>query len=342
MLLPLCLVLAGCKTTLAPVTITKTEVTVEPKKVEKLIDDNFTMIVEPVDNNEINQECFEFALRSGALVGEATFFDTQRKSKRNPYILYLDYLVNEGWLNRELYNHFLISRYPGINSSSNYISSGYVTAYFNPFANKRLSVIRVCFTNESPEVKKILRSNIIVNSRYEQLSPLSTKYFDTIYKPNTTHYNNVLRMNMPNVLVVPPGQTVVKYIAIPALSNQSDGFSVSLISGTEATQFSFKQNSQRKSYECNMYKIKPKTIFANAYVYPVILINDTYIPCPNDYILVRKEDVDSPISVYSICNWGREFELGIREDFKLSECKNSTVTTKVYYFKAFKKSELGQ
>ena len=142
--------------------------------------------------------------------------------------------------------------------------------------------------------------------------------------------------------MIPPNQKVVKYIAIPALSDKNDGFSVSLVSGKKATQFNFTQKIQKETHEYLRFRIQPKMIFAKADLFSVLETNGDFIPLRDNLIIIRKDSVDSPVSVFCICNWEREFELGIREDFKLSECKNSTVTTKVYYFKAFKKSELGQ
>ena len=182
---------------------------------------------------------------------------------------------------------------------------------------------RLIFTNETSSVKKISLSNIFVNSNYEQLSPIGIKYFDTIYGPDSPLYGNILRMNMPNELRIPPLQKVMKYIAVPAINPENKNYSITIITGSDALSYDFIQEKEQITNDFIVYQIVPVVNKSNITDVFVLVENKGYLMQLHQdrKVLINESRQDDVVNVYFIIFKKNAFKFGSRTNIKFSSFK---------------------
>jgi len=202
----------------------------------------------------------------------------------------------------------------------------------NPYRANRFTMFRIQAANESNEIKKIQLSNFIISCGYEQLQPLSIKYFDTIFLSTSNEYQNILRFNMPNELLIPKSQKVVKYLAVPIIDERESQVTLTLISDKSSQTFNFQRQIlfQGGTYNYIYYKIDPKTFFTSPNITVVIKFeNELYLLDNPETLWIYENDIDKPVDIFCFTEVGKDFEFGKIENIKLSEYKSHVVPIKL-------------
>jgi hypothetical protein len=331
------LLIVGCKVQPTIQTIVHTKKTLEPTILEKNLSDGLSLQIEPVSDVDLNKETYLAAIRSSnngewtASYQESTS-SSKGESQYPKFIRFLNQLKSDGMISEGLTETFKIEFFKQNLPTEPLIlddlkdTKDFPESY-NPFINKKLSLFRLIFSNESDSVQRISLNSLYINSNLEQLSPLSTKYFDTIYDPRSPQYNNVLRMNMPNELVVLPNQKVQKYIAVPAINPLNESFSISYLSGNRAISYEFLQHMEQQTNSFLVFLLDPAINDKNTMSYSnspkkLIMIleeNGSFMHAnETNAFLVKQDAVDDFVSVYFINYYKNTFIFGAKRNFKFS------------------------
>lgn len=330
-----CLIVAflfiGCKVQPTIQTIVHTKFTREPLILEKNLSDSLSLQIEQVSDVDLNKETFLAAIRSSN-IGDwtSTYQETANSStgasQYSKIITFLNQLKSDGMISEGLAEAFKIEFFKQNMPTEPLILNDLKDPKdfpdnYNPFINKKLSLFRLIFSNESDSVQRISISSLYINSNFEQLSPLSIKYFDTIYDPRSPQYNNVLRMNMPNELVVLPQQKVLKYIAVPAINPLNETFSISYLSGNRAISYNFKQHAEQQQNSFIVFWLDPAINEKNRIRNTILILEEAgnYISTSvTNSFLVKNDALEENVSVYFINYYRNTFIFGARRDFKFS------------------------
>ena len=323
--------LLSCKVQPTIQTFVHTKKTLEPTILEKNLSDGLSLQIEPVSDVDLNKETYLAAIRSSN-IGEwtASYQESTNSSKGESqypkFIRFLNQLKSDGMISEGLAETFKIEFFKQNLPTEPLIlddlkdTKDFPDSY-NPFINKKLSLFRLIFSNESDSVQRISLNSLYINSNLEQLSPLSTKYFDTIYDPRSPQYNNVLRMNMPNELVILPHQNVQKYIAVPAINPLSETFTISYLSGNMAISYDFNQHVEQQKNSFIVFKLDPAINEKNAYQQTIFILEEAgnYIPTfTTNLFLVKSDALEDNVSIYFINYYRNTFIFGAKRNFKFS------------------------
>lgn len=334
--------------------VTKSPVyTFKPKDNIKELEPGFFIEITKIDPSDLNQETYEASLRFSSeneLFTKTTIEKDKTQNKKEGKFLYekafaaIDWLENQKLIDHNLAIELKLSYSPdhifteniGLTNAPTGINQVKYRAVFNPYRANKFTMFKVQVENESYDLKKIHLSNFIISSGYEQLVPLSIKYFDTIFSPTSNEYQNILRFNMPNELIVPPSQKVIKYLAVPIIDEKNPGVTLTLLRDNSFQSFNFQKEIlfQGGIYNYIFYKINPKTFFTNPNITVVVKFENNLYSLDNPSKLwIYENDVDKPIDIYCFCEFGREFEFGKIENLKLPDHKNHVVDIRLKSYK---------
>jgi hypothetical protein len=212
---------------------------------------------------------------------------------------------------------------------------------FNPYKinNKYLSVFKVTFDNKSDKVERIKLKAIQVVSGEELLFPLGMEYFESNLKNEPEKIKNAYRMNMPEELILTPGQRITKYISVPALNTNNEKLLIQMIGTENITNFDFsvKVQTSNKDYQVESYDIVTSTLpspgntnfraapFVNYYA--VSYRNGASYATTDNRIFVSDENKNSIASVYVIAiNKYSSMAIPLyKTNFKFSELSNNRI-----------------
>jgi|GEM_PF-5465172 len=187
-------------------------------------------------------------------------------------------------------------------------------AYYNPFKQRDgyLSLFEVTATNRTSEVKTLTLKNVVVSNGTEQLTPLTTEYFEKITGSPKTQLPLVYRLVMPNVLSVPPGQTVVKYVSTPPLNTAAKKLDFQYIDGKAVETYAFNVEivEQMKKEEYQFFDIKEKSSKSFRKFY-VCFLDREEVKVNARRITLPRNQYHKPLEVYAFAmtNW-EKFEFG--------------------------------
>ena len=150
-------------------------------------------------------------------------------------------------------------------------------------------------------------------------------------------------MNLPDELVIAPGQKIVKYLAIPPINTNNEKLNVQLIQGNEVTKFDFTLTlkSASKTYTFNEYTIlnelvggEPNYYFANALIFE----NGVKYATKNHIALIDKERAQTLVSIYTVgYNLStKTVKFGKQERVSLNNFKNFKIIQKCQSIKSNK------
>ncbi len=302
-------------------------ITFLPEQVLQTTSDGVNITIIPVDAKSLNFETVEAAMREGTYEKE---FATSIERKRSDLSGYskvqrahfsgeeramkaVDILLRENEIDYETAQTLKSRLFYGFDFGKNGTEIESIskiesfTDIYNPYKvnNKYLSVFRLLFENKSVDIKKINLKDFQIVSGNEQLYPLNSDYFENNLKDEPEKLKNIYRMNMPNELILTPGQKTIKYIAIPAINSNNNDLSVQLIQGSKITQFDFKVQSKSlsKEYKFSPYNIDIELKIDNSEYYwaNTIKYSDGVIfSTKNHQFYVSDEKKEVPISAYAI------------------------------------------
>jgi hypothetical protein len=321
----LCLILivvalTSCQTPMQVLKVTQisTEVTFTPYY--DLIDiDGVTVKVKPVEAKVLNKTFEESANRSAdysynitqSIDVESSSNSTQNSRTQNISKVQLTDRITSLVETKKIsprmgqmlvYNLWENQKY-GRLGSENMLYDQNGTTLFNPYYinNQYLTTFELTFTNSTSNVRTIELSEFQVSSTTVSLTPLKIDYFEEFYSKDSPVYGNLIRYHMPDQLRITPGQTVIKYLTVPALRSE-DKFAVQYINDEKLSEITFQLESKSNRSEINLkeFLIKseglPSIDFYQIY-FAVEVKDGVSFPVKNDRIFIDNKTTQ----VLTIC-----------------------------------------
>lgn len=178
---------------------------------------------------------------------------------------------------------------------------------FNPYKinEKYLSVFKVTFENKGNEIEKIKLKELQVVSGEELLYPLGIEYFENNLKTEPEKIKNAYRMNMPEELVLTPGQRITKFIAIPAINPKNKNLQIQIIQGKYIVNFDFnvKEQALSKDYLVESYDIYNSGLYestSHTFYFALAYQNGVSYATKGSRIFVSEDKKSAPVSIYAI------------------------------------------
>lgn len=324
--------LSACSTTqpLPDKTVnhTYTNVEFEPETKNNLIEDGLTLSVEPIDAASLNEVSLSAASRAGdyeqEVISEYLNYDSDgslsssEEKHRERLIEISNEIIsdmNSGEISEEL-AHSLIERIwqgrsRGMDGSEihSFTTSSY-TSDFNPYFIGRgyLSVFKLSFNNESDKVKEVDFERFQIASGNEILYPLDMEYFEERLSGQDSKLENAFRYNLPSSMNIAPGQTVAKYLAVPAIDGRTTNLNVQYFKeDNTVTQYEFDLNQVSEEVETimNNFIIEPdlprnvRTI-SFEYYYALNLEDGTTFPLTDNNFYISENERDQTINICQV------------------------------------------
>lgn len=291
------------------------------------IETDFTLTVTPVDAASLDEITFIAASRAGdyeqEIVSEYFNFEDD-KSLSSSEVQYFENLkavsnaiisdMNSNKIPRELAHSLLErswnGRSVGMDGSevSSFTEARY-TANFNPFYlnNNYLSVFKLTFKNRSNEVKIVQHERFQIASGNEILYPFSMGHFEDRLNNDVSKLENAYRYNLPNNMNVAPGQSVDKFISVPAISSSTNNLTLQYFKpNNEVVQYEFSLDQIREEIKTRLtnYIIIPKTTSENLrysdFFFSVQLENGKTFPLENDNFYIPVNSVDQTVKICQV------------------------------------------
>lgn len=307
-------------------------VTFSPEAQVKQIAEGLAVTVMPVDAASLNKKTFDAAIRRGDYereIAEKHIYDDEAmiRSERRRVEDWRKKVevVFENERNGRISSrmaYFLIQRVAGgerrgYNGSEIrwFSSKKRYTGRYNPFfiRNNYLSVFSLLFENKSNEVASISIKNFQVASGNEVIYPYPMSYFEEILKENQSVINNALRYNMPDRIVITPGQKIEKFIAVPPISMHTIDLIVQYIDDEGAFfNYAYEVNSFReeKSITLEKYEIisfQRSDVQQSYHAYYIIEFEDgIIIPLKENYFYVSEERANQEMLLCGLVKYGRD------------------------------------
>lgn len=334
-----------------------------PASFSQEITPGLEILITPIDAKEMNKIAFEATFFDGdydKTSSVVTMIEEQLSQKnltkeeraRISYIKQVvDYIkekVNKGELNKTIGDNLiwkLWHKAEGTEGKETNLGKGYPEIY-NPYkANiNYLSVFQLTFKNSSKTIKRIKLNELLFNSGYEQLYPFEHSYFERIYNNDQEKlrmiYNidqeklrMIYRINMPNELIVPPDQTVIKYVSIPSLNPKTKDLDIKLIQEDKMHNFQFKvqveEQSQTTFLEKITFKAQDEYKFGILRYYFVLITPDNQLHIIKDNSLFLPQEIlNDRFSIYGIATNPTGYLFTKLENFTISQFNNHEVMLK--------------
>lgn len=200
----------------------------------------------------------------------------------------------------------------------------------NPFylGDDHLSVFRLSFYNSSKSVKSLDLNSLLVISGNEQLIPFETVFLERAHRGNLAKVENAYRLNMSSRLVVPPGGKVVKYIAVPPLSNLDERISLKVLKNDGSMiHFNFEKeySHQSKSVKYEGYYFTNGLSYSARSYYVLTTESGRTIPVENNSIYISQSNEDKYYSVYGVFFSKNKLYFGKKENFRFLDYPDHSV-----------------
>jgi hypothetical protein len=326
-----------------------------PESIVDQITSNLEMTVTPVDATVLNQITLEAAFRAGDyerdIVDElfdkdslddlrsATRDRVENKIQVTEQILAS---INTGNTSAEMGRNLIERMWGDSNdgfdgSEIDLISDNRATPQFNPYhtGTGYSSVFELYFENYSNEIKIINIDKFQIASGNEILSPFDMEYFEQRLESEPVKMENAYRYNMTDRLTLAPSQSVVKYIAIPAINRNVESVVLQYLApdlDNRMVQFVFELNPINEHHEVDMfnYFVNTETVdtnrpqrFTNHYI-AIEFEDGNSFALKEDYFFIPKEYQNDIIKICatSIARQHGLFECDTRN---LSEYQNRNI-----------------
>ncbi|MEO8770194.1 MAG: hypothetical protein ABI402_08920 [Ferruginibacter sp.] len=207
------------------------------------------------------------------------------------------------------------------------------------------SVFKLTFENKGQEIEKISLKEFQLVSDEEQLYPLASDYFEKNLTDRTESVKNAYRMNMPNELIVTPGQRITKYIAVPAINTQNNKLQVQFIRDTKVVNFDFaiSKKETAKTYNLERYSLGyggdgDDIVYKNFFVVGY-KDNVSYALRDNKlFVSEEKKSLQAFVYAIGINTANSEIVFGSDENFTFSTIKSNKKKIEFYKIKKDKKT----
>jgi len=325
------LMLAACSTTkpLPDKTVNQSYTNIEftPDHISFDIETDFNLTVTPVDAATLNEITLIAANRAGdyeqEIVREYFNYDDDG-SLSSSDVRYIENLIEvsnvimsdmrSNQLPQELAHSLLErswnGRSVGMDGSevSSFTDSRH-TANFNPFYlnNNYLSVFKLNFKNESNEVKIVQHDSFQIASGNEILYPFTMVHFEDRLKDQGSKLENAYRYNLPNNMNIAPGQSVDKFISVPAISSSTNNLTLQYFKpDNEVVQYEFSLNQIREEFETTLtnFIVSPmahkESLAVSDFFFSVQLENGNTFPLKSDNFYVPENSTDQTVKICQI------------------------------------------
>lgn len=338
-----------------------------PESITKTVINNTDITITPIDAKDLDQETYEAAFRDGNYEKEFISVIESWKSKLNSIPKqersYLQGKINafdcltklerdgkiSPSISARLKRKIIDEKSGNDGTEVESLSDKSITpSDYNPYkinANY-FSVFKMTFQNKGTEIEKINIKEFQLISDEEQLYPLASEYFEKNLSDRSETLKNSFRMNMPNELIITPGQKITKYIAVPAINTQKSKIQIQFIRSTKVQNFDFTINKREteKSYNLERFDIKYegdgddisyKTFYVISYK-----DNIAYALLENKvFINIEKKGVNATVFSIGINPISSEIVFGVSENFSFQNLKNNKIKVKFEKIKKNKKTD---
>lgn len=339
-----------------------------PESITKKVINKTEVTIMPIDAKNLNSETYDAAFRDGnyekefistieswktklnslpksdraALQGKINAFDCLSKLERDGKIPpQLSLLLKRRIINEN-------SGRDGSEVES-LADLDIIPSDYNPYkvnANY-FSVFKLTFENKGSEVEKINIKEFQLTSNEEQLYPLTSEYFEKNLGDRTETIKNSYRLNMPNELIITPGQRISKYIAVPAINTGNEKLQIQFIRNSSVVNFDFSisKKGTEKSYNLEEFQLKydgeGDDISYNTY-YLVSYKDNVSYALRGNRLFVSDEKRDLPAVIYAIgiSSISSEIVFGTTESFSFNSLSKNR--RKVIFVKQKRDKKTGQ
>lgn len=196
--------------------------------------------------------------------------------------------------------------------------------WINPYRldeQRYYSVFSVKFKNNSANIQRINIDNFILNSGLEEFYPIKTSAFEKVYQTNTdkllsiqtktddferAYQNNtdrfltVQRINMPDILILPPNSEVIKYLAFSPINPAIKRLELHLLKDSviDKVSYSVERKITETTVEFESFSISAPS-FPNLEAY-VVFSGSDYLEVSNNKVFIPKTKIDAKYSVYGV------------------------------------------
>lgn len=297
-----------------------------PTELSKKVNSNLTISIEPIDAKKLNNEIFEASRLDGSY--EKTLIQSYIYQEENKQTLTIEdkrRLENaksiENFLNKastednipeaiiinfkeKVVNSYFLGKSFGYNGSEiNYFQGNERYKVLNPYNNnnKYLSLFKLTFKNSGSAIEEIESKNFQILNNNELLYPFKNQYFEDNQKGQES-LKFIYRMNLPDNLRIVPGQTVVKYLSIPALNTEYKNLLVNYIVKDKTIDFSYNIANETKSEVENFtgFKIVQSEYTGSFKYYYVIKTIDAIFPLSDNFFFINDKNLNQSITIYKL------------------------------------------
>ncbi len=297
----------------------------KPTELSKKINSNLTLNIEPIDAKKLNNEIFEASRLDGsyekALIQSYIYQEEVKQSlsieeKRKLEIATsIDNFLNKAGndnipesvvinFKEKVLNTYLLGKSYGFNGSEvNYFRGNERYKILNPYNNnnKYLSVFKLTFKNSGNAIEEIESKNFQILNNNELLYPFKNLYFEDNLKGQES-LKFIYRMNLPDNLRIVSGQTVVKYISIPALNTEYKNLVINYIINDKTIDFPYDITLETKNEVENFleFQIMQSQYSGNYRYYYVIKTDEAVFPLDGNSFFINEKNISQPISIYRL------------------------------------------
>lgn len=300
-----------------------------PQYIDKSLDRDLSLRIEPIDAKELNVEIYETMMRDGGYEKQlysSDIFVEEKLSRKEKQTLkqykkieiYINDILNEGRINKQVaflfkervINSLFGSEFgtPGFDGSEIHTSLGNNRySEFNPYRinSNYLSLFRFYFDNKSNNIQSVDLENFQVSDNKELLYPFKNEYFEKNWKDDSEKMKFIYRMNMPDRLTLTPSQQTLKYISLPAINPNSKEINVSYINGNEVVIYPFELNIETITekivytlYNLELDKKWGRSLDIQQYLFLVETEDNDLFPLRDNKVYINETEKNKPIKIH--------------------------------------------
>lgn len=294
------------------------------------LDNGLSITVEPIDASSLNEETLNASDRSGDYgkvfvqsSKEELDVSNMNRSQRTYYenMESISEKIIEN-ISKDLFDVelgvLLIKRmWNGIEEGKEGTEREiFMNSMFSPesnpyhFNNSYFSVFRLELSNTSNEVNNVNFSSFQIANGNELLYPLSIDYFENILSNHPIKYENALRYNLSENLIITPNQRVQKYFAVPAINTDDTTLTVQFIDNQnqfKSVDFNVEQERADISVKMNQFQIHHSALnlFNDRsmdidFFYSIKLEDGKSYALKNDRFFVPANDINQTVQICGV------------------------------------------
>ncbi|AXJ02496.1 hypothetical protein CYPRO_3263 [Cyclonatronum proteinivorum] len=299
----LCLILVGCASTssipadkVTEVRITKSDFSPVYTTIE--LDNDILIKVQPVDPSFLNRLTYIAAIETGDtetlfVLNLSNMINNETLSRREQesidrLIRVSDSIQNQysSLFDSQLLNgiveaHAQQLSFPSQSNTRSTRTNNEFPATYNPFfVNSRfLTTIQLSFINNGNTTKRFNSEDFSVIYGNNFFKPHTHEYFETRLN-NLRQIDNVYNFNMPEQILLGPGQQITRYIGVQPISGQTKEFSVQFSTNDDFhnAAFEISRESELTQIVEKGFRVDNNVFGTNYIFYSIIINNENVIP----------------------------------------------------------------